>query len=228
VAKRGALFMIDLKYAVKEMGGKVVHIKTDSIKIENPTPEIEKFILEFGKKYGYTFDVESRYEKMCLVNDAVYIAKTTDGKWTATGTQFAVPYVFKTLFSKEPYEFKDFCETKSVKTTLYLDMNENLPEGEHNYKFVGRVGQFCPVVKGAGGGILYWEKDGKYNSVTGTKGYRWLESEVVLINTTVEYPSVQDWKIDMSYYDALVNKAVETIKQYEGEDGKYPFEWFAS
>lgn len=36
------------------------------------------------------------------------------GEWTATGTQFQVPYVFKTLFSKEPIEFSDLCETKSV------------------------------------------------------------------------------------------------------------------
>ena len=36
VAKRGALFMIDLRHAVEEQGYKVIHIKTDSIKIENP------------------------------------------------------------------------------------------------------------------------------------------------------------------------------------------------
>ena len=155
VAKRGELFMIDLKHAVQEKGFTVAHIKTDSIKIPNATPEIIQFVMDFGKKYGYTFEHEATYEKMCLVNKAVYIAKyaTEDycveaygedyvsvpencaknkkkgGKWDATGDQFAVPYIFKTLFSHEPLEFEDFCETFSVsKGDLYLDMNEELPD----------------------------------------------------------------------------------------------------
>src|SRR5215204_491818 len=39
VAKRGALFMIDLKHALQERGLSVVHIKTDSVKIPDATPE---------------------------------------------------------------------------------------------------------------------------------------------------------------------------------------------
>ena len=133
VAKRGELFMIDLKHEVQKRGFTVAHIKTDSIKIPDATPEIIEFVMNFGKKYGYTFEHEATYERMCLVNKAVYIAKYKDGKhageWTATGDQFAVPYIFKTLFSKEPLVFDDFCETFAVsKGDLYLDMNENLPD----------------------------------------------------------------------------------------------------
>lgn len=220
IAKRGALTMIDLKYAVQEMGGMVVHIKTDSIKIANPTPEIEKFIFEFGREHGYEFEIESEYEKMCLVNDAVYIAKTVDGKWTATGTQFAVPYVFKTLFSHEPYKFDDFCETKSVKSAIYLDMNETLAEDNHNLKFIGKVGQFCPVIDGVGGGIMLREQGDKYYSVTGTKGYRWLESETV--RNEPDYRTI----IDMKYYNSLVDDAVQSISQYCTDE--FTFEWFVS
>lgn len=154
VAKRGALFMEKLRLEVQKRGGKVVHIKTDSIKLEKPTKELSDFVLEFGQKYGYTFEIESRYERICLVNDAVYIAlraKDDEGwlkeckkakkraeetetpyieptRWTATGAQFAQPYVFKRLFSHEPMDFLDFCETKHVKTALYLDLNEKLPD----------------------------------------------------------------------------------------------------
>lgn len=136
VALRGALFMRTLQDEVISRGYKVAHIKTDSIKIPDFDDRIKEFCMEFAKKYGYTFEHEATYEKMCLVNDAVYIAKyrEKDGKechdWTATGTQFAVPYVFKTCFSKEPIEFKDMCETKEVKTAMYLDMNEKL-NNEH-------------------------------------------------------------------------------------------------
>ena len=247
VAKRGALFMIDLKHEVQKRGFTVAHIKTDSIKIPNATKEIIDFVMDFGKKYGYTFEHEATYDRMCLVNDAVYICKYKDGKkagkWDATGTQFQIPYVFKTLFSKEPIEFDNMCETKSVTSSLYLDMNENLPdvteyekeltkleqqfkkeqisEAEfntlseqlmrridegHDYQFVGRVGNFCPILPGHGGGLLVREKDGKYYSATGAKGYRWLESEIVR-GTNEEY-------IDRSYYNKLVDEAVATIEQY--------------
>lgn len=135
VAKRGALFMINLKHEVQKRGYTVAHIKTDSIKIPDATPEIIQFVMDYGKLYGYTFEHEATYDRMCLVNDAVYIARYSEdernehpGEWTATGAQFQVPYVFKTLFSHEPIRFADMCETKSCTTALYLDMNENLPD----------------------------------------------------------------------------------------------------
>jgi energy-coupling factor transporter ATP-binding protein EcfA2 len=224
VALRGALFMRTLQDEVQSRGFTVAHIKTDSIKIPNATPEIINFCMEFAKKYGYTFEHEATYERMCLVNDAVYIAKYKDGKhageWTATGAQFQIPYVFKTLFSREPIEFEDMCETKSVSTSLYLDMNEKLPEDEHNYQFVGKVGLFCPIKPGCNGGELLREgkdKDGnlKYSSATGAKGYRWLESESVKILG-------KEKDIDRSYYNKLVDDAVDTISKY-GD-----FEWFVS
>lgn len=220
VAKRGALFMINLKHEVQRRGFTVAHIKTDSIKIPDATPEIIQFIMDYGKQYGYTFEHEATYDRMCLVNDAVYIAKYPDGKWTATGTQFQVPYVFKKLFSKEKIEFDDMCETKSVSSALYLDMNEDLPNDEHSYHFIGKVGQFCPIKPGRGGGELMREgkdKDGntKYSAATGSKGYRWLESEVVR-----NLDKTKD--IDRSFYDKLVDEAVETISKY-GD-----FEWFVS
>lgn len=225
VAKRGALFMVDLLEACKERGIPIVHIKTDSVKIPNATPEQIKFVQEFGKKYGYNFVHEATYSKMCLVNNAVYIAKYDErgvrnkggkkaGEWTATGAQFAHPYVFKTLFSKENILFEDLCETKSVTSgNMFLDINESLPENEHNYIFVGRVGQFCPVMPGSGGGILYREKDDKYYAVTGTTGYRWQEASVVDAN---------DMPVDMSYFRVLADQAVTDISQF-GD-----FEWFVT
>lgn len=276
VAKRGALFMIDLKHAVQEHGFTVAHIKTDSIKIPNATPEIIKFVMDFGKRYGYTFEHEATYEKMCLVNDAVYVARylskeeceklygyiPSDNKkhsheWTATGTQFQVPYVFKTLFSKETIEFQDMCETFSVQTNLYLDFNESLPDvsqyekefkkaesqykkGElsditfekmcknlwekispgHDYRFVGKVGLFSPIMAGKGGAELLREGAGyfeypKFSSAGGAKGYRWMESEVL------KEVGDESW-IDRNYYRKMVDEAVETISKY-GD-----FEAFAS
>lgn len=274
VAKRGALFMVNLKHAVQSQGFTVAHIKTDSIKIPDATPEIIKFVVEYGKLYGYNFEHEATYDRMCLVNDAVYIAryatiekcyslygkkyldatkdickenKKRPYEWTATGTQFQIPYVFKTLFSKEKIEFEDMCETKSVTSSLYLDMNESLQDvsaletekskllkqidtptstelariealtaeivNGHDYHFIGKVGRFCPIKPGCGGGVLLRETENKktgeksYAAATGTKGFRWLESEMVK-----QLDKQND--IDCTYYNNLVDEAVKSVSVY--------------
>jgi hypothetical protein len=232
VAKRGALFMIELRYAVQFLGFQVAHIKTDSIKIPKATKEIVEEVSKFGKKYGYDFEHEATYDRMFLANDAVYIAryaskehcmelygyvpsenKKHPNEWTATGAQFAHPYVFKKLFSKEPIVFEDMCETKTVTSALYLDMNEGLTDGEHNYHFVGKAGLFCPIKPGHGGGVLLREKDGKYYSATGAKGYMWLEAEVV------KALGKED-DIDLSYYEKLVDASRDDISKFTD------FDWF--
>lgn len=257
VAKRGALFMVDLLNAVQEQGYTVAHIKTDSIKIPNADDKIIKFVMDFGKKYGYEFEHEATYEKMCLVNDAVYIAKYADGEhefeipttgekimtpWTATGAEFAVPYVFKTLFTKSKIKFNDLCVTKSVNTVLYLDMNEDLEDVSeyekelkklrkeedissmriaelegvisqgHNYIFVGKIGQFCPILPGCGGGeLVSLRGESDYYAVQGTKGYRFLESEMVK-NLRKEKD------INESYFLELANEAINHIAEFGDYD----------
>lgn len=199
-AKRGALFMIELKRYVQELGYKVVHIKTDSIKIANADQEIVDLVSRFGEKYGYTFEHESTYDKFCLVNDAVYVAREGE-KWTATGAQFKVPYVFKNLFSGEQVLRQDLAETKQVsKGHMILD----LPNGRH---FVGRTGRFVPVKETTGlGGQLFRHSDGKDYAVAGTKGYLWIESEMA---KNLEYDD-----IDMRYFDDLVMNAIKTISKF--------------
>lgn len=243
VAKYGALFMMDLKDEVEKRGFDVIHIKTDSIKIPNATPEIIKFVSDFGKKYGFVFDHEATYERICLIDEAVYIAKyasvekcndlygyapkknvKNQNKWTATGTKFQIPYVFKTLFSHEPLEFEDYTVTKSVTTAMYLKYGDTV-------KFVGKVGNFMPIIQNNKcnliGGELVREnidKNGniKYDSVTGTKKkggkdgvHLWIESEDVKdLPFKIEY----DDYIDKSYFLSLVDDAVASIGEFGNVD----------
>ena len=208
VALRGALFMITLRDEVIKRGYKVIHIKTDSIKVENPDEEISKFIFEFGKKYGYNFEIEDEFEKLCLVNNAVLIEKLTNGKWQAVGKEFAEPYVFKTLFSHEPIEFKDLVQVKTVsKSAMYLQYpNEDGSDINHS-RFIGRVSSFVPMKPGCGG-YLMSSKDGiKYSSVTGTKDWLWEEAETVGAAKTFD-------NIDMSYYRKLVDDAITHLNEF--------------
>ena len=208
VAKRGALFMIDLKHAVQKKGFTVAHIKTDSIKIPDATPEIIDFIIDYGRSYGYEFEHEATYDKFCLVNDAVYIARADDA-WTAVGAQFQHPYVFKTLFSHEEITFDDICETKSVtQGAMYLDFEHDraMPlVGE--MQFVGRTGRFVPVTQHSFGGILYRVKDDKCYAVAGTKGYLWLEADKAK-------NMGEEIEIDMTYFDHLVDEAQKAIEKF--------------
>lgn len=208
-AKRGALFMIDLKNAVQEKGYRVVHIKTDSIKIAEADQEIIDFVFNFGSKYGYTFEHENTYKKFCLVNDAVYVARTgpdEKAEWTAVGTQFKVPYVFKTLFTGETILRQDLAETKQVsKGAMYLRHGSN-PE---DIDFVGRTGRFVPMVAASGfEGTLVRVHNGKEYAVAGTKGYLWLEQE------KADQLSPEQFEIDFSYFERLANEAKATINKF--------------
>lgn len=216
VALRGALFMRTLQDEVQKRGYTVAHIKTDSIKIPDATLDIINFCRDFAEQYGYVFEHEATYEKMCLVNNAVFIAKygwaekkRLNGTWSAVGAQFAEPYVFKKLFTQEPLVFDDYKQTKNVTNpaTIYLDFNENIPEDEHKYTHVGKVGSFVPVMPNTGGGLLLRKKEDKYTAVVGTKGYRWKESEIVK-------DLGQEDQIDLLYFNTLMNVAIKTMEKF--------------
>ena len=207
VAKRGALYMIDLKNDLKDEGYSVAHIKTDSVKIPGATSQAINFVKKHGAGYGYDFEHEVTYEKFCLVNEAVYIARK-DTSWTAVGSQFQHPYIFKTLFSGEELTFDDYCESKSVlQGTMYLDREDHEKDEEllaSNMRHVGRTGRFVPVQEA--GGTLYRVKDEKFYAVTGTKGHKWIEAEIA--------QSMSDLKIDTSYFEKLKEDAIKTIEQF--------------
>ena len=233
-------------------GYEVCHIKTDSIKIPQGDKTIQDFVIKFGREYGYEFETEGVFTKFCLLNDAAYVAYTDDGHWITKAEQFKQeknPYVYKKLFTHEDIVFDDLCVTKSVsKGALYLDMNEDLDDSTeyekqlkkakdpedienlkriiescHDYHFIGRVGRFCPIIEGKGGGVLYRIDNGKPYAATGTTGYRWLESETVQKYGKYDIISEQ-------YYINLVDEAVHDIQEtldITGE-GLVTIDWFLS
>jgi energy-coupling factor transporter ATP-binding protein EcfA2 len=214
VAKRGALFMIDLKQFLQNNGYTVVHIKTDSIKIPNADQDIIRRVTHFGLSYGYHFVQEATYDKFCLVNDAVYVAGIKplpweepfpDIEWKAVGAQFQHPYVFKSLFSGEDISFDDMCEARSVnKGAMYLDL-EHLEEPDvTKMRHVGKTGQFVPVLEE--GAKLYRVSDGKYYAVSGTKKQLWMEAHVARTK--------ENLKIDTSYFEKLKDDAIQTIEKF--------------
>lgn len=189
VAKRGALFMIDLKEEVQKRGFTVAHVKTDSIKIPDATDELIEFIHEFGKKYGYEFEHEETYKKFALVNKAVYIAELEDGEWSPTGTMFRQPYVFKKLCSGEEIVEEDYAILKQATAPIYL--------GDH---YVGKVAN---VYASKTGDEMRRVEGEKVGAITGTKNFKW--------RLFSDYQGKED--IDMSYYDHILNDAITALNK---------------
>ena len=162
-------------------------------------------------------------DEFCLVNDAVYIAREgsgKDAKFSATGAQFQHPYVFNTLFGSKDIDFEDYCETKQVgKGVIYLDFSgieKPQPEDLEKMHFIGKIGRFVPVPESSPmAGRLWRFSEGKFYAVTGTKDYKWAEAGVVKAMG-------ENSDIDMTYFEALVNKARDDIEYYGS------FEWFCN
>lgn len=188
VAKRGALFMVDLKFAVEEQGYKVCHIKTDSVKVPNADEKIIKFIEDFGARpeYNYKFVHEHTYKRMALINNAVYIAQLEDDSWSPVGAEYANTYLLKRVWTKEELVDRDFFITKQSKGHIYL--------GD---EFVGKVGSIYASKSGAE--CMWTEDDENFKSVTGTKGY--------LFKQTDQF-NIED--VDFAYYDKV---AIDGLKK---------------
>lgn len=200
-AKRGALFMIDLKQFIRDMGFQVVHIKTDSVKIPGADANLIAAVQEFSATYGYSMEHEATYEAFCLVNDAVYVAYK-DGHWEATGAQFQHPGVFKAIFTTEVPSVSDYIEIKQVaKGAMYLVNPE-----EESKQFVGRFGAFLPILQGRA--LMRIDGD-KIAAVTGTKGYSWELADVAIS---------QGFEVDTSYVAELISAARETLAKHGMSD----------
>ena len=217
VAKRGALFMVDLQLAVAEKGYSPIHIKTDSIKIPDADQEIIDFVSEFGEKYGYTFEHENTYDSFCLVNNAVYIAREGD-KWEAVGAQFQHPYVYKKLFTKEEIIFDDLIESKNVKKgAMYLNATPDIDptDDQASLRFMGKTGTFVPVLEGTpGSGKLLRKSDDKFYAVTGTKGHIWMDAS--------EASELGEGVVDYSYFNKLSVKAYDDIEEFGSYSSLFP------
>lgn len=222
VALRGAIVLKIIQDEVEARGFTVIHIKTDSIKIADPTDDILKLVDEIGAKYGYTFEVEHTWSRICLVDKAQFIGMhdyddpESPFEWDATGAKFQMPYIYKTMFTHEEITFEDFKETFNVKQgTLHLVYNEGTDKEID--KFVGTCGQFTPVKKGLGA-HLYRVKDGKRFAATGSTNketkekYEWVESDTV--------SEIYENVIDMNYYNSKVNEAIADLSKF----GDY--DWF--
>lgn len=243
VAKRGALFMIDLKNFVQEQGFTVAHIKTDSIKIPNATPEIIEAVKLFASKYGYDMEHENTYAKLGLVNDAVYVAKKDEcitNCWSATGTQYQHPYVFKKLFGyTDDISFHDLCETKHVQQgALHLDfgaepgseglgwVEEALAEIKVMKKENVSEELQAEVYKKAIANLIHVGKTGRFTPVKegygGGQLYRIKDGKHYAAAGTKGYlwadsniaMDLPDDGIDYDFFDNLVKEARKNLEQF--------------
>lgn len=218
VAKRGALFMMMLQEEVEARGYNVIHIKTDSMKIENGDAEIHAYMQERAHAFGYNFDHEANFDKLALTNKATIIGHISwhgkekkIGTWEATGAQYAMPYVYKKLFSGEDIVEQDFFMLKSakdpIKFTNKVTLGSNI-EVSDNDRFVGKNAYIYASKTGQN---IYADRGETKAAITGTKGYLW--------KLAAEYSGKDD--VDIAYYDKLVSDGVDDI--FDKGDGNIIF-----
>ena len=88
-----------------------------------------------------------------------------------------------------------------------MDFNEGLPEGEHNYVHVGKVGSFVPVIDGVNGGLLLRKNGDSYNAVVGTKD---IDGKKVRLSNRLETKI----KLHCLIFYRLMDDAIASIKAY--------------
>jgi hypothetical protein len=74
-----------------------------------------------------------------------------------------------------------------------------------------------PVDQTAGGGLLMRVKDDKSYAVQGTKGYFWVEAEMMKHRIDIDIEAgtaYEDDTIDLSYFERLVDEARQTIEKF--------------
>ena len=124
VAKRGALFMVDLK--------KRFRITVSPWSTSRLTPSRSQTQHKRSSTSSWNLvtttathlNTRRRTIRSALSMMLSISARPSRAKSPRTGSfgkQFQQPYVFKTLFTMEPIEFDDLCETKTVTSALYLD-----------------------------------------------------------------------------------------------------------
>lgn len=213
VAKRGALFMITLMHEVEKQGYVVAHIKTDSIKIPNADEKIINFVHEFGKKYGYNFELEKTYRRLVLLNKAVYAGEylkedpndpsLNKWAWEFTGGIMLEPFVQKTLFTHQELADQEFRQIKEVSAG-----KDGTPAAIYlGDKRVGRFAGVYPSITGTDMWRITEPKEPgvepKKGHVSGTKGYGW--------RLWSEYKGKED--VDMEYYYAMVEDVKKQIEK---------------
>ena len=196
VAKRGELMMMTLEDKLLKEGVVPIHIKTDSIKLASFTQELNDEVVEFGKKYGYRFTIEEFYTVFCVFNKAEYLAyNAATGAWESRGATFQNQYVFKTLLGGE-IEKKDFILNMSVeKGRIYIGDT-----------FYGKTVNVI-AAKEKYGGVMTCRSEERIASVSGTKGWFFMEYEEAIAGDFMEY-------VDLAYYDQLVSSAKQKIEEY--------------
>ena len=149
-------------------------------------------------------------QKSTLIKTALYLDKN-EGYPDVAEYESAMDLRYRPSTEENPWTRREQALYDKYKDLDNAELDALIGTG-HNLQFIGKVGCFCPIKPGCGGGLLVRQDidingRNKYDSAVGAKGYRWLEAEAVTLLG-------KEGDIDRSYYDTLVDKAVEEISKY--------------
>lgn len=199
IANLGNIMMNELYHECVAKGWKVVHIKTDGIKIADCTEEMINFCIDFAKKWGYNFSIDEKYKEFLIVDKANYIGLTEDGTISSRGELFNNNWL--KAYLNNAFDRETASIILQVKKGVIINHTRN------NTK-VGKCIRVFPSVNGDEYYKIMPEKE-IFECVADTKKPgRNKERDVFKFNVYTEFNQTD---FDKSYFDNLYNKILLKI-----------------
>ena len=200
IANLGNIMMNELyRICTEEKNWKVVHIKTDGIKIANCTDEMIKFCIDFARSWGYNFSIDEKYKEFLIIDKSNYIGLTEDEKISSRGELFNNNWL--KAYVNNAFDRETASIILQVKKGVIINHTRN------NTK-VGKCIKVYPCINGDEYYKIMPEKD-VFECVADTKKPgRNKDRDVFKFNVYTEF-NQNDF--DKSYFDTLYNKILLKI-----------------
>lgn len=199
IANLGNIMMNELYQNCISKGWKVVHIKTDGIKIADCTDEMIAYCIDFAKKWGYNFSIDEKYKEFLIIDKANYIGITEDGRISSRGELFNNNWL-------EAYVNNAF-DRETASIILQVKKGVIVNHTKNNTK-VGKCIKVYPCVNGDEYYKIMPEKE-IFECVADTKKPgRNKDRDVFKFNVYTEFNQTD---FDKSYFDSLYNKILLKI-----------------
>ena len=198
IANLGNIMMNELYNECIANGYKVVHIKTDGIKIANCTDEMIQFCVNFAKMWGYNFSIDEKYSKFIIIDKSNYIGVTENEKISSRGEFFNNNWL-------QPYMNNSF-DFNTASVILQVKIGSIINHTKNN-AHVGKCIRVYPCINGDEYFKIMPNKE-KFDCIADTKKPGRGVHDVFKFEP---YDKFDINKLDRTYYDLLYQKIISKI-----------------
>lgn len=199
IANLGNIMMNELYRICTEIKNwKVIHIKTDGIKIADCTDEMIQFCVNFAKMWGYNFTIDEKYNKFIIIDKSNYIGVTENEKISSRGEFFNNNWL-------EPYMNNSF-DYNTASVILQVKIGSIINHTKNN-AHVGKCIRVYPCINGDEYFKIMPNKE-NFDCIADTKKPGRGVHDVFKFES---YDKFDINKLDRTYYELLYQKIISKI-----------------